>query len=202
MCSPCLLQSFFARPTLEVARGLLGMRLVRSLNGARLSGWIVETEAYIGETDLACHARAGKTPRTAVMYGPPGRAYIYFTYGMHWLLNAVTEAEGFPAAVLLRAIQSVEGLEEMSARRAGVPPARWTDGPGKLCRALGLDGQQNGINLCDPSGELYIEAGPGVPDNEVLIGPRVGIQSTPEPWRSTPWRFRTQIRPGCGINED
>jgi len=202
MSTHCLPQSFFARPTLEVARGLLGMRLVRSLNGARLSGWIVETEAYIGETDLACHARAGKTPRTAVMYGPPGHAYIYFTYGMHWLLNAVTEAEGFPAAVLLRAIQPVEGLEEMAARRAGVPPARWTDGPGKLCRALALDGQQNDINLCDPSGELYIEAGPGVPDTEVHLGPRVGIQSTPEPWRSMPWRFRTQFRPGCGINED
>lgn len=202
MASICLPQSFFARPTLEVARGLLGMRLVRSLNGARLSGWIVETEAYIGETDLACHARAGKTPRTAVMYGPPGRAYIYFTYGMHWLLNAVTEAEGFPAAVLLRAIQPVEGLEEMALRRAGVPPARWTDGPGKLCRALALDGQQNGLNLCDPSGELFIETGPGVPDIEVLVGPRVGIQSTPEPWRSMPWRFRTQFRLGCGINED
>ncbi len=202
MASICLPQSFFARPTLEVARGLLGMRLVRSLNGARLSGWIVETEAYIGETDLACHARAGKTPRTAVMYGPPGHAYIYFTYGMHWLLNAVTEAEGFPAAVLLRAIQPVEGLEEMALRRAGVPPARWTDGPGKLCRALALDGQQNGLNLCDPSGELFIETGPGVPDIEVLVGPRVGIQSTPEPWRSMPWRFRTQFRLGCGINED
>jgi DNA-3-methyladenine glycosylase len=201
MSAHCLPQSFFARPTLEVARGLLGMRLVRILNGARLSGWIVETEAYIGENDLACHARAGKTPRTAVMYGPPGHAYIYFTYGMHWLLNAVTEAEGFPAAVLLRAIQPVEGLEEMAARQAGVPSARWTDGPGKLCRALALDGQQNDLNLCDPSGELSIEAGPGVPDSEVLTGPRVGIQSTPEPWRSMPWRFRTQFRPGCGINE-
>ncbi len=201
MCSTCLPRSFFARPTLEVARGLLGMRLVRNLNGTRLSGWIVETEAYIGETDLACHARAGKTPRTVVMYGPPGHAYIYFTYGIHWMLNTVTEAEGFPAAVLLRAIQPVEGLEEISARRAGVPPAHWTDGPGKLCRALGLDGRQNGLSLCDPSGELYIETGPGVPDTEVRVGPRVGIQSTPEPWRSMPWRFRAQFRPGCGINE-
>lgn len=201
MCSTCLTPEFFARPTLEVARGLLGMRLVRSLNGVRLSGWIVETEAYIGESDLACHARAGKTPRTAMMYGPPGHAYIYFTYGMHWLLNTVTEAEGFPAAVLLRAIRPLEGLDEIGARRAGVPAARWTDGPGKLCRALSLDGQQNGTNLCDPSGVLYIEAGPGVPDAAVQSGPRVGIESTPEPWRSMPWRFRTQFLAGCGIND-
>ncbi len=196
----CLPQSFFARPTLDVARGLLGMRLVRRLDGARLSGWIVETEAYIGETDLACHARAGKTARTAVMYGPPGHAYIYFTYGMHWLLNAVTQAEGFPAAVLLRAILPQEGLEVIAARRAGVPQPRWTDGPGKLCRALALDGKLNGLSLFDAGNELFIEEGPGVPDTQVVTGPRVGIESTPEPWRSLPWRFRTQFRPGCGIN--
>ena len=189
VCAHCLPQSFFARPTLEVARGLLGMRLVRRLNGARLSGWIVETEAYIGETDLACHARAGKTPRTAVMYGPPGHAYIYFTYGMHWLLNAVTEAEGFPAAVLLRAIQPVEGLEEMAARRAGVPPARWTDGPGKLCRALALDGQQNDINLCDPSGELYHRSRAG----------RAGLGSAH--W-DRGWAFKAPLSPGAACRGD
>ena len=95
-------RDFYARPTLQVARELLGMRLVRLEGGARLAGLIVETEAYIGQEDLGCHARAGLTERNRVMFGPPGHAYVYFTYGMHWLLNCVTEAQGFPAAVLLR----------------------------------------------------------------------------------------------------
>jgi DNA-3-methyladenine glycosylase len=101
--------SFYNRPTLTVARELIGARLVRILDGVKLVGYITETEAYIGETDLACHAKAGLTKRTAPMYGPPGHAYVYFTYGNHWMLNAVTEKEGFPAAVLIRAIQPVEG---------------------------------------------------------------------------------------------
>ena len=98
-------RSFFDRPTQAVARELLGCRLIRRLGGTLLAGAIVETEAYIGERDLACHAKAGRTARTAIMYGPPGFAYVYFTYGMHWMLNLVTEAEGFPAAVLIRALQ-------------------------------------------------------------------------------------------------
>src|SRR5688572_13882499 len=102
--------AFYARPTLTVARELLGARLVRILDGVRLEGLISETEAYVGETDLGCHAKAGRTRRTQVMYGPPGRAYVYFTYGHHWMLNAVTEAEGFPAAVLIRAIQPLQGV--------------------------------------------------------------------------------------------
>src|SRR5258706_11078327 len=96
-------RSFYARPTRTVARELLGCRLVRQCNGARLSGVVVEAEAYIGESDLACHAKAGKTPRTAVMYGLAGFSYVYFTYGMHWMLNVVTEEKDFSAAVLLRA---------------------------------------------------------------------------------------------------
>ena len=102
-------REFYNRPTLTVARELIGARLVRILNGQRLVGIITETEAYIGEKDLGCHAKAGRTARTAVMYGPPGHAYVYFTYGNHWMLNVVTEREGFPAAVLLRAIQPIEG---------------------------------------------------------------------------------------------
>src|SRR4030042_3855228 len=111
--------SFYNRPTLTVARDLLGARLVRILDGVRLTGIITETEAYNGETDLGCHAKSGKTPRNAVMFGRPGHAYIYFTYGMHWMLNAVTEREGFPAAVLLRAIKPLEGIDVISARRHG-----------------------------------------------------------------------------------
>jgi DNA-3-methyladenine glycosylase len=107
-------KSFYERPTLEVARDLLGKRLVHNPQGVRITGTIVETEAYRGEEDQACHARAGRTPRTSIMYGHAGMAYIYFTYGMHWLLNCVTEREGFPAAVLLRAIIPLEGQEQMA----------------------------------------------------------------------------------------
>ena len=111
-------REFYNRPTLTVARELLGATLVRVENGVRVAGMIVETEAYIGESDLGCHAKAGKTPRTEVMFGLPGRAYVYFTYGMHWMLNAVTEAEGFPAAALIRAIRPIEGIEVIAARRS------------------------------------------------------------------------------------
>jgi len=174
----------------EVARALLGMRLVRLLDGQRVGGIIVEAEAYRGEEDLACHASHGRTPRTAVMYGPPGRAYVYFTYGMHWMLNCVAAPEGFPAAVLVRAIQPLEGLGIIAARRAGRPQAIWTDGPGKLTLALGIDGKLNGVDLTTTDGGLWIEAGEAVPDERVAIGPRVGINGVPEPWLSKPWRFR------------
>ncbi len=183
--------SFYNPTAIEVARALLGMRLVRILDGERLSGIITETEAYQGEEDLACHARAGRTPRTEVMYGPPGRAYIYFTYGMHWLLNAVCMPTGSPAAVLIRAIQATEGLDEIAARRSRVSPTHWSDGPAKLTIALGIDGSLNGIDLTDPNSPLRIEMGRPVPDEQVRVGPRVGIDSVPEPWKSIPWRFRT-----------
>jgi DNA-3-methyladenine glycosylase len=180
---------FYAQPTLSVARQLLGARLVRILDGKRLSGIIIETEAYIGEEDLGCHARSGQTPRNAVMYGPPGHAYVYFTYGMHWCLNAVTEREGFPAAVLLRAIQPVEGLEMISNRRQG----RDTFGPAKLTQALGIEGAQNGLDLCNPASGLWIETGEPEADKNVVTGPRVGLFTVPEPWKSLPWRFRIRV---------
>ena len=180
---------FYARPTLTVARELLGARLVRILYGVRLSGTITETEAYIGETDLACHAKAGRTRRTQIMYGPPGRAYVYFTYGMHWMLNAVTEPEGFPAAVLIRAVEVTEGRELVQARRAGVAEPRWTDGPAKLAQAFGIDAVQNGIDLTGTAAGLWIEAGDPVPEESVTIGPRVGLYNVPEPWKGMPWRF-------------
>ena len=187
--SSCLPREFYARPTLTVARAMLGMRLVRLQDGVQLSGIITEAEAYIGREDLACHAHSGKSLRNAVMFGPPGHAYVYFTYGMYWMLNAVTEQEDFPAAVLLRAIQPLEGVEIISARRQG----RDTLGPAKLTQALGIDGTLNGIDLCSPASGLWIEPGTPVPENAVLTGPRVGLYTVPEPWKSIPWRFRVKV---------
>jgi DNA-3-methyladenine glycosylase len=181
-------REFFSRPTLTVAHDLLGMRLVRLQDGLRLSGLILETEAYIGESDLGCHAKAGRTPRTAVMYGPPGHAYVYFTYGMHWMLNAVTEPEGFPAAVLLRALQPLEGLELISARRQG----RDTLGPAKLTQALAIDAALNAIDLCDPYSPLFIEPAPPPPAASIRTAPRIGLYTVPEPWKSMPWNFRIE----------
>jgi DNA-3-methyladenine glycosylase len=178
--------NFYDRPTLQVARELIGARLVRILDGVKLVGLIIETEAYISEEDLGCHAKVGRTPRTQIMYGPAGHAYVYFTYGNHWMLNAVTEREGFPAAVLIRAIQPVEGAEIMSARRHG----RDTFGPGKLTQAMGITKNENGLDLTKTSGDLWIETGVHVTDSRVTKSPRVGLYSVPEPWKSKPWRFR------------
>jgi len=178
-------REFYNRPTLTVARELIGARLVRILDGIKLVGLITETEAYIGEEDLGCHAKAGRTPRTVVMYGPPGYAYVYFTYGNHWMLNTVTERENFPAAVLIRAIQPVEGVEVMSSRRNG----RDTFGPGKLTQAMGITKKENEVDLTEANDNLWIEAGIFVPDRSVTIGPRVGLNTVPEPWFSKPWRF-------------
>ena len=177
--------NFYNRPTLIVARELLGARLVRILDDVKLVGIITETEAYFGFDDLASHAKAGRTIRTAPMFGPPGHAYIYFTYGNHWMLNAVTEQEGFPAAVLIRAIQPIEGIEVMLERRSG----RDTLGPGKLTQALGITKSENNVNLTKANSSLWIEAGQVIPDKSVTIGPRVGLNKTPQPWLSKPWRF-------------
>ncbi len=189
-----LQRAFFARPTLQVALELLGMRLVCLEGERRLAGLIVETEAYIGEDDLGCHAKAGRTPRTQVMYGPPGHAYVYFTYGMHWMFNFVTESEGFPAAVLLRAVLPTEGLDVMGPRRGPVvsrlPPARWTDGPAKLCQAFQIDRTCHGLDLCAERARIFVEAGSPIPDTSVTIGPRVGLNNVPQPWKGIPWRFR------------
>jgi len=181
-------RNFYNRATLIVARELMGTRLVRILNGKKLVGLITETEAYIGETDLACHAKAGLTPRTAPMYGEPGHAFVYFTYGNHWMLNAVTEREGFPAAVLIRAIQPIEGIEVMTKRRQG----RDTFGPGKLTQAMGITKSENRVDLTETGSGLWIEAGVKVPNSRVTKSPRVGLNNTPEPWLSKPWRFKVK----------
>lgn len=184
-----LTESFFARDTVKVARELVGKRLVRLDGNQRISGIILETEAYRGEEDLACHCRAGRTPRTEIMYGPAGRAYIYLIYGMYWLLNFVTESEGSPGAVLIRAIAPGEGKLVIAQRRGNQPEKRWTDGPGKICLALGINGDLNGLNACAPEAPIFIENGQTLNPALINTGPRVGLESVPEPWRSIPWRF-------------
>jgi DNA-3-methyladenine glycosylase len=190
-----LTRSFYTQPTRHLAQALLGCRLVRRWQGQRLSGIIVETEAYLGETDLACHARAGRTPRTAVMYGPPGRAYVYFTYGLHWMLNVVSEAEHFPAAVLIRALEPQEGLRVMQQQRRVLRPIELCRGPAKLTQALRIDRTLNGVDLCSRRGELWIEPGVALPARAVGRGPRVGLGNTPEPWKSKPWRYWVKDNP-------
>jgi len=184
-----LTESFFSRDTVQIARELIGKRLVRLEGDQRISGIILETEAYRGEEDQACHCRAGRTPRTEIMYGPPGRVYIYLIYGMYWLLNLVTEAEGSPGAVLIRAIAPEEGKKVIHQRRGKTPEKAWTDGPGKICIALGINGELNGLNACAQGAPIFIENGQDVDSALIKTGPRVGLDSVPEPWRSKPWRF-------------
>jgi DNA-3-methyladenine glycosylase len=181
-------QAFFAQPTLTVARALLGKRLVRELDGQRLDGLIVETEAYIGPQDSANHASKGRTNRTEVMFGPAGHAYIYLIYGMYFMLNIVTEAAGFPAAVLIRAVEPQSGLDIMRQNRLNTPGRNLTNGPGKLCRALGIDQSLHNWDLTLGQ-ELWLEAGGPLPDSAIIAGPRVGIGYARPADQSAPWRF-------------
>ena len=180
---------FYNRLVTQVARDLLGKRLVRVLDGVRVSGIISETEAYDGMQDLACHARVGKTKRNAVMFGTAGHAYVYFTYGMHWCLNIVTGPKDYPAAVLIRAIQPQEGLEIIEMSRGMIARKNWTNGPAKLTQALQINQLQNGLNITGLEGNLWIESSLVINENDVKTGPRIGIANTPEPWRNLPWRF-------------
>lgn len=186
-------RDFYLQPVQSVARQLLGKMLIRQIGQERLGGMIVESEAYDGEHDLACHARSGKTERNQVMYAEGGHAYVYFTYGMHWMLNCVCGEENYPAAVLIRAILPTEGIPHIQSRRSPIIPKHWCDGPAKLTRALDIDGTCNGLLLYDPLSGLSIEDGPEIPDEHLRVGPRVGISYSPEPWRSMPWRFTATI---------
>ena len=187
-------REFFARDTLRVARDLLGRVLVRVLDGERLSGRIVEVEAYIGEEDQASHARVGRTERNAAMYGPPGHAYVYLIYGVHHCLNLVTEREGFPAAVLVRALEPLEGIERMRALRAGRPDRQLTSGPGRLCQALAIDRRFDGADLCAPDSLLFLEEGKPVSEHSIAAGPRVGVRGDEAALRA-PWRFYLRGNP-------
>jgi DNA-3-methyladenine glycosylase len=191
-----LSHAFFSQDTLTVARSLLGKQLVRCLKGQRLAGRIVEVEAYIGQEDEGCHASVGRTARNGVMFGPPGHAYVYFTYGMHWMFNVVTEAAGFPAAVLIRALQPLDGIAVMERNRKGLAGFQLCSGPAKLTQALGITRALNGANLCARRGvELWLEEEPLVPDSHIATGPRIGLNSVPEPWKSIPWRFYLRHNP-------
>ena len=166
-------RDFYARPAIDVARDLLGKHLVHRRAGVIHSGRIVETEAYIGPEDLACHASKGLTGRTRIMYGAAGHAYVFLIYGMHNCFNVVCEREGFPAAVLVRALEPGEGL------------ARTVDGPGKLCAALHITREHNGLDLC--GGDLWLEDR-GEPAPEIVATPRIGIDYAGE-WVAAPLRF-------------
>lgn len=189
MIAEILPERFYHRYVVDVARDLLGKRLVRMLDRQRISGIITETEAYDGMQDLACHARVGKTNRNAVMFGPAGRAYVYFTYGMHWCLNLVTGELDYPAAVLIRAIEPLEGVAIIAETRSQVNRKNWTNGPAKLTQAMQINGDLNGINITRRDSNLWIETGWQIEESLVQTGPRIGIANTPEPWRSMPWRF-------------
>ncbi len=162
-------EDFFNRPVVEVARDLLGMNLcVRQKKGQVIKMTINETEAYDGEEDLACHASKGKTQRNQVMYGEPGVIYLYLCYGMHWLLNIVCEKKGYPAAVLLRGTLEVNG-------------------PGRLTKKLGIDGQLNRKRAVHTNG-LWFEQGDLV-KKEIQTGPRIGVNYAGEYWAKKPYRF-------------
>lgn len=174
--------SFYARPTQVVARRLLGHLIVSSIGGRRTAGIIVETEAYLGPHDPACHAYGNRrTARTEGLYGPPGTAYVYFTYGMHWCLNAVTRRTDYPAAVLIRAVEPVAGVATMRRRRAGAADRILCAGPARLCVALGVTGRINGASL--QRGALRI-LDARVRRGRVVSTPRIGIT------RATTWPLR------------
>jgi len=182
---------FYARPTLDVAPDLLGRMLLVNNRGRLCGGRIVETEAYIGENDPACHARHGLTKRTRVMYGPPGHAYVYFTYGNHWMLNFVTEREGFPAAVLIRAIEPLFETAQMQRRRNVSRHRDLTNGPGKLTQALAITGDDNGTAL---QGPRLTVGGPADGSFTIATSGRVGVgdgEGSAYPWRfvidGNPW---------------
>ena len=189
MSGRVLPRDFYARPTLEVTADLIGKVLVHETAAGLTSGVIVETEAYIGESDPACHAAPGPTKRNAPLYGPPGIAYVYLNYGIHYLVNAVTEPDGWPAAVLIRALEPLEGEPLMRRRRARFAAKRPGDlttaslcrGPGNLTRALGISLKQNLRDLVGSS--LRIEDHGSAP-REMAWTPRIGINvGTEHHWR-------------------
>jgi DNA-3-methyladenine glycosylase len=179
--------AFYDRATELVARELLGAVLEHRTSLGTARGRIVETEAYLGPHDPACHAVAGLTRRTRHLHGPPGHAYVYFVYGMHWCVNAVTREEGHGSAVLIRALEPLAGLPLMRRRRRVERDRDLTNGPAKLCQALGITGALDGTRL--DRGPLRILGGETVPDEQVSVTPRIGITHAAD-W---PLRFVVKV---------
>lgn len=174
MADNILSKRYFNRPTLTVARSLVGKYLVRENGRGRIAGKIIEVEAYVGPEDKACHASKGRTARTEVLFGPPGMSYVYLIYGMYYMLNVVTERREFPAAVLIRAIE-VDG--------------ELIDGPGKLCRALEIDRSLNRLDLTTGRSLWFEDRGAQVPSQQIGTFPRIGVDYAGV-WAQKPWRFR------------
>ncbi len=188
-------REFYTRPSVvTVARELLGKLLVvRNRDGRRVSGIIVETEAYRGPMDRAAHSYGGRrTKRTETMYGSGGTAYVFFVYGMYNQFNVVTNVENTPHAVLIRALEPVEGIELMRKRRHGQPDHNLTNGPGKLCIAVGIDRKLDAADLLGD--RVWLEQGRTVPRSQIASGPRIGIDYAEE-WRDKPWRFWIRDNP-------
>ena len=178
-------RAFYEQPTIDVAKQLLGKYLVRRHPEGVTVGRIVETEAYVGPQDLACHAAKGRTMRTEVMFGPAGHAYVYFIYGFYHMLNVVTERQNYPAAVLIRAVEPVMGLELMKTRRQLEKLRDLASGPGKLCQAFGIDRSLNGADLCDAI--LSIEDR-NEPQPRLKATPRIGVDYAGK-WKDKRYRF-------------
>lgn len=178
---------FYERETLEVSKDLLGKYIVHNVADGRTMGKIVEVEAYIGPEDPACHAYKGKcTNRTKVMFGQGGHAYVYLIYGVYYCMNIVTSQESYPEAVLIRAIEPIDGLERMKKRRGTDKLLNLCSGPGKLCAAMGISKIQNGIDLCGET--LYLLEGERISPECIVSTPRINIDYAGE-GRTYPWRF-------------
>jgi len=214
---PVFSRDILSGPAVEAAHSLVGAHLVRGSGPDERRGRIVEVEAYVGQEDRASHARFGQTKRNAVMFGPPGVAYVYLVYGMYSCLNVVVEPEGRAAAVLIRAVEPLSGAAAMRSARlasamartgrhgraaeagaarsvAALPESALAAGPGLVCAAFSIDRRHDGADLCQPGSDLRLESdGSGVPAIEA--GPRIGIGYAPEPWRSRPWRFFVRGNP-------
>ena len=184
----------FSKNATIVARELLGKTLVRTLDdGTVLKGIIVETEAYSGTDDLASHGRAKKTPRNIIMYGPPGYIYVYLIYGMYQMLNIIAEPEDEPAAILIRAVEPMSGIDVMKKLRGKDNVKNLCNGPGKLAQAFDIDKSLNGLSL---GSEIQILDGVEVPISSIETSPRIGLgKSVQEPWLSKPWRWYIRDNP-------
>jgi DNA-3-methyladenine glycosylase len=185
-----LQHAFYQQCATDVAPNLLGAVLVRDFEGQRVSGMIVETEAYTGQADAASHAYRGRTKRNQPMWEAPGHAYVYLNYGVHWMLNVVCEPVGQPAAVLIRAIEPVEGLDIIRHNRVGRRRQQWASGPGRLTLALQIDQHHNQLDLTKKTSGLWIEQGHTIPSDQIKQGPRIGLgKRVSTEWINKPWRW-------------